>query len=174
MVLLSGALSRFDRLTPSGAPPPPLCGGGVAPRSGVTEGVCQTTPIRVLGVTPGARNALSQLQKTLTVCLLYETSNATMVEVRQTEDFESWFAVLRDREARARITARIRRLSLGNPGDVKPVGSGVSEMRIDYGPGYRVYFVRRGDAVVVLLCGGDKKSQDRDIANAIEIARELD
>jgi putative addiction module killer protein len=79
---------------------------------------------------------------------------------------------LRDREARARITVRIRRLSLGNPGDVKPVGSGVSEMRIDYGPGYRVYFIRRGDTVVVLLCGGDKRTQDRDIARALELARE--
>jgi putative addiction module killer protein len=77
------------------------------------------------------------------------------------------------RKARARITARIRRLSLGNPGDVKPVGSGVSEMRIDYGPGYRVYFVGRGNAVTVLLCGGDKRSQDRDIARALELAREV-
>ena len=72
-----------------------------------------------------------------------------------------------------RITVRIRRLSLGNPGDVKPVGSGVSEMRIDYGPGYRLYFVRRGDTVVVLLCGGDKRHQDRDIARALELAQEV-
>lgn len=96
-----------------------------------------------------------------------------MVEVRQTDVFTDWFAGLRDREARARITARIRRLSLGNPGDVKPVGSGVSEMRIDYGPGYRVYFVGRGDTVVVLLCGGDKRHQDRDIARALEMAQEV-
>jgi putative addiction module killer protein len=82
-------------------------------------------------------------------------------------------AELRDRDARARIAVRIRRLSLGNPGDVKPVGSGVSEMRIDYGPGYRVYFVRRGDTVVVLLCGGDKRQQDRDIARALELAQEV-
>ena len=68
---------------------------------------------------------------------------------------------------------RIRRLSLGNPGDVKPVGSGVSEMRIDYGPGYRVYFVRRGDTVVVLLCGGDKRNQDRDIVRALELVQEV-
>jgi putative addiction module killer protein len=68
---------------------------------------------------------------------------------------------------------RIRRLSLGNPGDVKPLGSGVSEMRIDYGPGYRVYFVRRGDTVVVLLCGGDKRNQDRDIARALELVQEV-
>jgi putative addiction module killer protein len=73
----------------------------------------------------------------------------------------------------ARITVRIRRLSLGNPGDVRPVGSGVSEMRIDYGPGYRVYFVGRGDMVVILLCGGDKQHQDRDIARALELAQEV-
>jgi len=96
-----------------------------------------------------------------------------MIEVRQTDIFSAWFAGLRDRQARARITARIRRLSLGNPGDVKPVGGGVSEMRIDYGPGYRVYLVRRGDTVVVLLCGGDKRSQDRDIARALKLAQEL-
>ena len=68
---------------------------------------------------------------------------------------------------------RIRRLSVGNPGDVKPVGGGVSEMRIDYGPGYRVYFVRRGEALVILVAGGDKGTQDRDIATAIELARDL-
>jgi putative addiction module killer protein len=96
-----------------------------------------------------------------------------VIEVRETDVFGAWFAGLRDREARARITVRIRRLSLGNPGDVKPVGSGVSEMRIDYGPGYRVYFVRRGNTVVVLLCGGDKGSQDRDITRALELAQEI-
>ena len=96
-----------------------------------------------------------------------------MIEIRQTDVFADWFAGLRDREARARITVRIRRLSLGNPGDVKPVGGGVSEMRIDHGPGYRVYFVRRGDVIVVLLCGGDKRTQDRDIARALELAREI-
>jgi len=96
-----------------------------------------------------------------------------MLEVRQTDVFAAWFAGLRDRDARARITARIRRLSLGNPGEVKPVGSGVSEMRIDYGPGYRVYFVGRGNSLVVLLCGGDKRSQDRDIARALELAKDV-
>jgi putative addiction module killer protein len=96
-----------------------------------------------------------------------------MLEIRQTDVFAGWFAGLRDREARARITVRIRRLSLGNPGDVKPVGSGVSEMRIDYGPGYRVYFIRRGDTACLLLCGGDKRSQDRDIARALELAQEI-
>ena len=96
-----------------------------------------------------------------------------MIEVRQTDVFATWFAGLRDREARVRITVRIRRLSLGNPGDVKPVGQGVSEMRIDYGPGYRIYFVQRGDTLVVLLCGGDKRSQDRDIARARQLAQEV-
>jgi len=80
---------------------------------------------------------------------------------------------LRDREARARINARIRHLSLGNPGDVKPVGEGVSELRIDYGPGYRIYFVKRGKALLILLAGGDKPTQDRDIKRALEMAREL-
>ena len=96
-----------------------------------------------------------------------------IIEVRQTDLFSDWFARLRDREARARVTVRIRRLSLGNPGDVKPVGRGVSEMRIDYGPGYRLYFVRRGDTVVILLCGGDKRTQDRDIARALELAQDV-
>ncbi len=96
-----------------------------------------------------------------------------MVEVRQTDVFAKWFAGLRDSKARARVTVRIRRLSIGNPGDVKPVGSGVSEMRIDYGPGYRVYFVWRGERVVVLLCGGDKRHQDRDIARALQLAQEV-
>ena len=92
-----------------------------------------------------------------------------MVEIRQTEVFVRWFASLRDDRARARI----RRLSLGNPGDVRAVGEGVSEMRIDYGPGYRVYFVQRGNALIVLLAGGDKRTQERDIATARALAREL-
>jgi putative addiction module killer protein len=96
-----------------------------------------------------------------------------VVEVRQTDVFVAWFEGLKDRAARARITARIRRLSLGNPGDVKPVGQGVSEMRIDYGPGYRVYFIQRGEALVILLCGGDKRDQSRDIARALELAKEV-
>lgn len=96
-----------------------------------------------------------------------------MIEIRQTEVYATWFAKLRDRQARARIDVRIRRLSLGNPGDVKPVGEGVSELRIDYGPGYRVYFVQRGSTVVVLLAGGDKGTQNRDIQTALELARNL-
>jgi putative addiction module killer protein len=94
-----------------------------------------------------------------------------MVEIRQTDTYTDWFAALRDRQARARIDIRIRRLSLGNPGDVKPVGEGVSELRIDYGPGYRVYFVQRGKTLVVLLAGGSKRTQDSDIKTALELAR---
>ena len=82
-------------------------------------------------------------------------------------------AAQRERQRFGGISSEQRRPLLGNRGDVKPVGSGVSEMRIDYGPGYRVYFVRRGDTVVVLLCGGDKRNQDRDIARALELAREV-
>jgi putative addiction module killer protein len=96
-----------------------------------------------------------------------------MPEVRQTETFARWLAALRDDRAQARINTRIRRLSLGNPGDVKSVGEGVLEMRIDYGPGYRVYFAQRGAALVMLLAGGDKRSQDRDIATARDLARAL-
>ncbi len=96
-----------------------------------------------------------------------------MPEVRQTEFFARWLAGLRDPGARTRINVRIRRLSVGNPGDVKPVGGGVSEMRIDYGPGYRVYFVRRGEALVILVAGGDKRTQNQDIAMAIKLARDL-
>ena len=79
--------------------------------------------------------------------------------------------MLRDRQAKARIDIRIRRLSLGNPGDVKAVGEAVSELRIDYGPGYRVYFVQHGQTVVILLAGDDKRTQDRDIKTALELAR---
>ncbi len=96
-----------------------------------------------------------------------------MVEIRQTEVYARWFRRLRDRQARVRIDSRIRRLSLGNPGDVRPVGEGISEIRIDYGPGYRVYFARRGEALIVLLAGGDKDSQGRDIRRALELARGL-
>jgi len=93
-----------------------------------------------------------------------------VIALIKTDLFDRWLVGLRDRQARARIAARIRRLSLGNPGDVKPVGEGLSEMRIDYGPGYRVYFMQRGPLVVLLLCGGDKSSQERDIALAKTIA----
>ena len=93
-----------------------------------------------------------------------------MHEILKSETFDRWFSGLKDRQAKSRIAARIDRLSLGNPGDVKPVGSGVSEMRIDYGPGYRVYFTQRGPIIIVILCGGDKRTQAADIKRAIEIA----
>ena len=96
-----------------------------------------------------------------------------MVEIRETKRYADWFRALRDLQAKARISARIRRLSLGNFGDVEPVGDGVSEMRVHHGPGYRVYFTRRGAEVVILLCGGDKSSQPRDIRAAKGLAKEL-
>jgi putative addiction module killer protein len=96
-----------------------------------------------------------------------------VIEIRQTAVFSDWFENLRDRQARSRIDVRIRRLSIGNPGDVEPAGEGVSELRVDYGPGYRVYFVRRGPALVILLAGGDKRTQNRDIRRAIELARSI-
>lgn len=91
----------------------------------------------------------------------------------ETEVFTAWLDKLRDGRARVRIVERLRRFSGGNPGDVKIVGEGVSELRIDYGPGYRVYFCVRGDIVIILLCGGDKASQDRDIKRAKVLAREF-
>jgi putative addiction module killer protein len=94
-----------------------------------------------------------------------------MIQIVQSAVFESWFSGLKDDQSRARIMARIRRLSIGNPGDAKSVGAGVCEMRIDYGPGYRVYFLQRGKVVAVLLCGGDKRTQQRDIRQALEIAK---
>jgi putative addiction module killer protein len=97
-----------------------------------------------------------------------------MKAIRQTEAFSEWLRNLSDVRARARIGARIDRLTLGNPGDVAPVGEGVSEMRIHYGPGYRVYFVQRGAALVVLLCGGDKSTQAGDIRTAKQLASELE
>ena len=96
-----------------------------------------------------------------------------MIEVRKTEVYARWLDGLRDARARARVLARVERLAAGNPGDVRPVGEGVSELRIDYGPGYRVYFTKQGRTVVILLAGGDKRTQDRDIATALRLARNL-
>jgi putative addiction module killer protein len=97
-----------------------------------------------------------------------------MIEVRQTEVFASWFANLRDRKAKARVQVRIDRMEVGNFGDVAPVGQAISEMRIAYGPGYRVYFVQKGPIIVILLCGGDKSSQSSDIIKAKAIANQLE
>lgn len=97
-----------------------------------------------------------------------------MIEVRKTEIFAKWFENLKDRRAKVRIQARIDRMEMGNFGDIGPVGEGVSELRIFYGPGYRVYFTQRTSVVVILLSGGDKNSQQSDIAKAIKIAKQLE
>jgi putative addiction module killer protein len=96
-----------------------------------------------------------------------------MIEIRKTDIYAQWLDGLRDIHARARIQVRVERLAAGNTGDVKPVGEGVSELRIDYGPGYRVYFTKRGHEVVVLLAGGDKSTQASDIKTALRLARNL-
>ena len=96
-----------------------------------------------------------------------------MIEVRQTAEFSDWLCRLRDANAVARIVGRIRRMELGNPGDARSVGGGLIEMRIDYGPGYRVYYVLRGTHLVILLCGGDKRTQRRDIERARKLAERL-
>ena len=96
-----------------------------------------------------------------------------MFEIRKTEAFARWLDGLRDVRARARLQVRIERLAAGNPGDVRPVGGGVSELRIDYGPGYRVYFKYIGREIVILLAGGDKSTQSADIRTALRLARNL-
>lgn len=96
-----------------------------------------------------------------------------MIEIRKTETFSKWIDGLQDIRARVRILVRIERLAAGNPGDVKPVGEGVSELRIDYGPGYRVYFRKMGQKVIILLAGGDKKSQSKDIKTALRLSHNL-
>ena len=96
-----------------------------------------------------------------------------MFELRKTEVYARWLDGLRDVRARARVLVRVERLAAGNPGDVRPVGEGVSELRIDYGPGYRVYFKKQGRTIVVLLAGGDKRTQGRDIETALRLAQDL-
>jgi len=97
-----------------------------------------------------------------------------MFEIRQTEAFAAWMRNLRDRQGRAVIARRIERMAAGNFGDHKAIGDGVSELRVPFGPGYRVYYTLRGKELVVLLCGGDKSSQRRDIARARELAGQLE
>ncbi len=94
-----------------------------------------------------------------------------MLDVVKSATFDAWLSGLRDRQAKARIAVRIDRLARGNPGDVRPVGCGIGELRIDYGPGYRVYFMQRGSILVVILCGGDKRTQSADIKLAMELAK---
>jgi putative addiction module killer protein len=96
-----------------------------------------------------------------------------MIEVRKTNLFAHWLDELHDIQARARVQSRIERLAGGNPGDVEPVGEGVSELRINYGPGYRVYFKQRGRELIILLAGGDKRTQAKDIKTALRLARNL-
>jgi putative addiction module killer protein len=95
-----------------------------------------------------------------------------MIELRQTETFRKWWTRLKDERARGAIFGRLDRLAYGHAGDVKPVGEGVSELRIHHGPGYRVYFIRRGDEIIILLCGGDKDTQAQDIKAAKRLAKE--
>jgi putative addiction module killer protein len=97
-----------------------------------------------------------------------------MIEIRQTELFAEWLRSLKDKQAQKRIAQRLVRLEAGLFGDAKSVGDGVSELRVDVGPGYRVYFTRRGNTLVILICGGDKSSQGRDIAKAKQMAKELE
>jgi putative addiction module killer protein len=97
-----------------------------------------------------------------------------MMEIRQTEAFARWFSKMTYVRMRARIADRIDRLAGGNPGDVAPVGGGVSELRLHFSPGYRVYFVQRGEVLIMLLCAGDKSTQRRDIETAKKLARELE
>ena len=94
--------------------------------------------------------------------------------IRETDTYKAWYAELKDIRAKVRIDMRIKRLSQGNAGDAKPIGKGCSEMRIDYGPGYRVYFKDTGRIIYVLLCGGDKSTQDKDIKKALELAENLE
>lgn len=108
----------------------------------------------------------------LTGCIHTDTLDP-MLEIRKTDAFVQWLDGLRDIHTRARVLARIERLAGGNPGDVKPVGEGVSELRIDYGPGYRVYYKKQGREVILLLAGGDKRSQAGDIKAALRMARNL-
>lgn len=96
-----------------------------------------------------------------------------MYEIRKTDIYAKWLDGLRDIHARARVQARVERLATGNPGDAKPVGEGVSELRIDYGPGYRVYYTMRGRTMIILLAGGDKRTQTTDIKTALRLARNL-
>jgi len=95
-----------------------------------------------------------------------------MVEIIKSDIFDRWLRKLRDPQAKARVEMRVRRLSLGNAGDVQPIGKGLSEMRIDYGPGYRVYYMQRTNVLIVLLCGGDKRTQQKDIVKARKLAEE--
>lgn len=98
--------------------------------------------------------------------------NRQVIEVVQTDEFESWLKRLKDARGKARILRRLDRLAQGNPGDVRPIGKGLSELRVDVGPGYRVYYLRDRERLILLLCGGDKSTQQKDISNAHELAEQ--
>ena len=97
-----------------------------------------------------------------------------MTEIREADEYKAWYAKLKDKRAKIRIDIRIKRLALGNPGDVEPIGEGCSEMKINYGPGYRVYFKDTGKEIIILLCGGDKSTQSKDIEQAKKIWRNME
>ena len=109
---------------------------------------------------------------TVVVTAGIDNYSCQMIEMLRSDIFDRWLSGLRDRRAVARIAARLDRLAAGNPGDAQPVGEGISELRINYGPGYRVYFIQKGQVLIVLLCGGDKSTQDRDIRQAKALANE--
>ena len=104
--------------------------------------------------------------------MAFDNYSLQMIELIRSATFDRWLSGLRDRRAVARIAARLDRMAAGNPGDVQPVGDGVSELRINYGPGYRVYFIQQGPVLIILLCGGDKSTQSRDIRQAKVLAEE--
>ena len=108
----------------------------------------------------------------MVVSLVFDNYSLQMVELIRSATFDRWLSGLRDRRAVARIAARLDRLAMGHPGDAEPVGNGISELRVSYGPGYRVYYLQRGPVLVILLCGGDKSSQSRDIQQAKALAAE--
>ena len=124
------------------------------------------TPVAGLGF------AWNKVVITLVVSRQIDNYSYRMIELIRSGTFDTWLSSLRDRRAVARIAARLDRLAAGNPGDVEPVGDGVSELRINYGPGYRVYFIQRGPVLVILLCGGDKSTQSKDIKQAKVLAAE--
>ena len=110
---------------------------------------------------------------TLVVRAAFDNYSFQMIELIRSATFDRWLSGLRDRRAMARIAARLDRMAAGNPGDVQPVGEGVSELRINYGPGYRVYFIQQGPVLIILLCGGDKSTQAADIKTATRLAAEV-
>jgi putative addiction module killer protein len=117
---------------------------------------------------PSRSTSHRRFAKSRRVCFNIQTNT-----IRKTATYDTWYAKLRDQNAKARIDVRIRRLELGNFGTVEPVGEGVSELKIDYGPGYRVYFVQKGKTVFILLCGGDKSSQTKDVKAARKMANDV-